>query len=199
MLTPPTITFKGINSSSSLEAEIRRHIGVLDSYNGSLIGCRVVIERSRHHQSGNHFHVGIDISLPGEEIVVSHEPTLLSTALAAEADKVTKEIELDREHKHVAVAIRDAFDVAKRKLQSTTERHRGEVKAGPDRVPGRVVRLFANEGYGFLEAEDGHEVYFHETIVSKGRFSQLKTGDMVFFGEEEGPKGPRATTVIPGV
>jgi cold shock CspA family protein/ribosome-associated translation inhibitor RaiA len=198
MLTPPTVTFKGIDSSTALDAEIRRQVGILETYNSSLIGCRVVVERSRHHQSGNHFHVGIDISLPGEEIVVTHEPTLLRTALAAEAEKVTKEIELDREHKHVFVAIRDAFDVAKRKLRSTTERHRGEVKTPSGRAPGRIVRLFPADGYGFLEAEDGREVYFHENSVSKGRFGRLKVGEPVLFAEEEGDKGPRATTVVPG-
>ena len=171
---------------------------VLEAQNSALISCRVVVERGhRHHDAGNRYKVSIDLTLPGEEIVVNHEPTLHAAAVANEADKVTKGIETEQDHKYVFVAIRDAFDIARRRLHRTTERHRGDVKTHNGKGNGRVLRLFAAEGYGFLEAEDGREIYFHEHSVARGRFGQLKIGDFVSFAEEDGDKGPQASSVVP--
>jgi cold shock CspA family protein len=58
-----------------------------------------------------------------------------------------------------------------------------------------VVRLFPQEGYGFLQAPDGREIYFHEKSVLKGAFGRLKVGDEVRYAEELGEEGPQASTV----
>jgi cold shock CspA family protein len=49
--------------------------------------------------------------------------------------------------------------------------------------------------FGYLEAEDGHEVYFHRRAVLDGAFDRLTVGTRVSFVEEPGEKGPQASTV----
>jgi len=49
--------------------------------------------------------------------------------------------------------------------------------------------------FGFLEAADGHEVYFHRNSVLDGAYNRLAVGTHVAFAEEMGEKGPQASTV----
>jgi len=58
------------------------------------------------------------------------------------------------------------------------------------------VRLFHDRGYGFLESEEGYEVYFHQNAVADDAFAKLTVGDEVRFEEGEGEQGPQATTVV---
>jgi cold shock CspA family protein len=71
---------------------------------------------------------------------------------------------------------------------------RGEVKTPAGPPQGRVVRLFPEDGFGFLEAPDGREVYFHRNSVLEG-FDSLEVGSEVRFAEEQGIEGPQASTV----
>jgi cold shock CspA family protein len=52
-----------------------------------------------------------------------------------------------------------------------------------------------DEGYGFLTTDDGREVYFHKDSVLNQGFQRLKLGARVIFAEEQGDKGPQASTV----
>ena len=58
-----------------------------------------------------------------------------------------------------------------------------------------MKNLDASGEFGFLEAADGHEVYFHRNSVLDGLFSRLAVGTRVTFVEEIGEKGPQASTV----
>jgi len=196
MQLTPTITFRGIDPSAALEAEIRTRIGKLETYCRSIMGCHVLVELAeRHHETGNHYHVRIDLTVPGEEIVVSHEASLHATAKDVDMETATKAAEPDPERKHPQVAVREAFDIARRRLQDYARRQRGTVK-DPARQPrGRVAQLFPIDEYGYIEAEDGHEVYFQESSVLKGAFDRLTVGSAVSFVEEPGEKGPQASTV----
>jgi cold shock CspA family protein len=60
-----------------------------------------------------------------------------------------------------------------------------------------VSKLFPDEGYGFIGTPDGREVYFHRDSVLHGGFDHLRIGTEVAFVEEEGKKGPQASTVKP--
>jgi cold shock CspA family protein len=62
---------------------------------------------------------------------------------------------------------------------------------------GQVTKLFPKDGYGFLETVGGREVYFHKNSVLDGGFGLLKAGVRVRFSEEEGEKGPQASSVLP--
>jgi cold shock CspA family protein len=57
------------------------------------------------------------------------------------------------------------------------------------------VRLFPARAYGFLETDDGREVYFHRNSVLDGGFGSLRVGSRVVFAEEPGLDGPQASTV----
>jgi cold shock CspA family protein len=50
-------------------------------------------------------------------------------------------------------------------------------------------------GYGFIEAGDGHEVYFHRNSVIDAPVLDTVSGTRVAFVEEIGEKGPQASTV----
>jgi cold shock CspA family protein len=57
--------------------------------------------------------------------------------------------------------------------------------------------LFPAAGYGFLETPGGREIYFNKNSVLEEGFDHLKIGTVVKFAEEEGEKGPQASTVKP--
>ncbi len=196
MQITPTITFRGIEPSAALEAEIRRRIDKLETYYHSIMGCRVLVELAqRHHETGNHYHVRIDLTVPGEEIVVAHEASLHATAQDIDAEKVTKEAEPNPERKHARVAVREAFDIARRQLRDCARRQRGTVKTAARQPRGHVVQLFPIDEYGYIEAEDGHEVYFQKSSVLKNAFDRLTVGSTVSFVEKPGEKGSQASTV----
>jgi cold shock CspA family protein len=196
MQLTPTIAFRGIDDFASLEAAVRKRIDKLETYYPSIIACRVVVEPAqRHHEAGNRFHVRIDLTVPGEEIVVANEPSLHGTDQDIRLAKPTKQDEADPERKHALVAIREAFDIARRQLQDYARRQRGIVKAAARQPRGQVIRLFPIDEYGYIEAEDGHEVYFQKSAVLGNAFDRLAVGSSVTFAEEPGEKGPQASTV----
>ena len=196
MQLTPSITFRGIDPSAALEAEIRTRIGKLETYYRSIIGCHVLVELAqRHHEAGNRYHVRIDLTVPGEVIVVAHDASLHATDQDIRLAKATKQDETDPERKHAFVAVREAFDIARRRLQDYARRQRGTVKAAARQPRGRVVQLFPVDAYGYIEAEDGHEVYFQKSSVLKDAFDRLAVGSTVSFVEEPGEKGPQASTV----
>ena len=196
MQLTPTITFRGIDPSAALEAEIRTRVGKLETYYRPIMGCHVLVELAeRHHETGNRYHVRIDVTVPGEEIVVAHEASLHATAQDVDAEKATKEAEPDPERQHARVAVREAFDIARRRLQDYGRRQRGTAKAPARQPRGRVAQLFPIDEYGYIEAQDGHEVYFQKSSVLKGAFDRLTIDSAVSFVEESGEKGPQASTV----
>jgi ribosomal subunit interface protein len=175
------ITFKEVPSSPALEACIREHAAELDRYHDGIGHCRVVVERPhRHQRQGNLYAVRIDLTIPGHELVVGHESSQ------------------DHAHEDVYVAIRDAFDAARRQLQDHVGRERRQPKHREAAAGGRVARLFRDAGYGFIETPDGREVYFHRNSVADDAFDALSAGVRVRFTEELGEKGPQATVVHAG-
>jgi cold shock CspA family protein len=62
---------------------------------------------------------------------------------------------------------------------------------------GKVVRLFPYEGYGFVAASDGREIYFHKNSVVRQGFDKLAEGSEVrlVVAEKESAEGPQASTV----
>ena len=179
MQQPPQITFKDIDASDAIEAKIRERIERLERYVPQIISCRVVVQvPHRHRKKGRIYKVAINVSVPGDRIVVNRNP------------------ERDNSHEDVYVAIRDAFDAAERQLQEYNQRRRGEVKSRESSPRGIVDRLFTEKGYGFITPRTGGgHVYFHENAVVDADFEDLEEGTPVSFHEEEGDKGPQASTV----
>ena len=59
-----------------------------------------------------------------------------------------------------------------------------------------IVKWFnEKKGYGFIDQEDGPDVFVHHTGISGTGFKTLHEGDRVTFDVEQGPKGPSATNV----
>jgi cold shock CspA family protein/ribosome-associated translation inhibitor RaiA len=196
MQLTPTITFRGVERTPALEAEVMTRLGKLETYYQGIMGCRVLVELvQRHHEAGNRYHVRIDLTVPGEEIVVAHEASLRATSRDVEAEKITRLAEPDPERKHARVAIREAFDIARRRLQDYARRQRGAIRTAARPARGRVSQLFPIDAYGYIEAADGHEVYFQKSSVLKDAFDRLTVGGVVSFVEEPGEKGPQASTV----
>jgi len=57
-----------------------------------------------------------------------------------------------------------------------------------------ILRLPEQE-YGFIQTSDGREIIFHRNSVLGAGFNALEIGSDVRFSEEEGDKGPQASTV----
>ena len=139
MQLSPSIVFRGIRPSPTLEADIVERIEKLETYYRPIMGCRVLVEVSRrHHKTGNRCHVRIDLTVPGEEIVVAHEASLHATAKDAGRAKTTKQDEPNPERRRALVVIREAFVRARRRLQDVARRQRGAVKT--HRVGARPAR-----------------------------------------------------------
>ena len=69
-------------------------------------------------------------------------------------------------HEQLPTVIRDAFGAMRRRLRKLVEKQHGDVKTHPEQeVGGLVVRLFREQGYGFLKSLDGQEVYFHKNSL----------------------------------
>jgi CspA family cold shock protein len=59
-----------------------------------------------------------------------------------------------------------------------------------------IVKWFNNsKGYGFIEQEDGPDVFVHHSAISADGYKSLNEGDRVSFDIEQGEKGPAAVNV----
>lgn len=60
---------------------------------------------------------------------------------------------------------------------------------------GRVKWFNESKGYGFIETENGHDIFVHFSAIQGTGFKTLNEGDRVSFVEEQGQKGPQASQV----
>ena len=58
-----------------------------------------------------------------------------------------------------------------------------------------VIWFTSRMGYGFIEQEDGPDVFIHNSGINASGFKTLDVGDRVTFDIEQGPKGPSAVNV----
>ena len=111
MQVPVQITFRGFPRSHAMEAKISEKAEKLGKFYPNIIGAQVVVEAEHRHQSkGYLFHVTIEISVPQNKLVISHPH------------------HERQDHEDVYVAIRDAFDAARRRLEDFSRRQRGQTK-----------------------------------------------------------------------
>jgi cold shock CspA family protein len=176
MRLPIQIAFHNMPHDDAIESSIYGNAEWLDNFYDRIMSCRVVVDLPHlHHQEGNRYEIRIDLKVPGRELAVKR----------------------DGEFKDVDSIIRDAFDDARRQLEDYARRQRGHVKSREPRDHARVARLFPDSGYGFLETQDGREIYFHRNSVVEASYDDLAVGTEVRFVEELGEKGPQASTLVP--
>jgi cold shock protein len=66
-----------------------------------------------------------------------------------------------------------------------------------ERVLGTVKWFNASKGYGFIERQDGPDVFVHFTAIQSDGYRSLQEGQRVEFSIEKGPKGLQAAKVVP--
>ena len=178
MQQPLQITFRDIPRSENVETVVREKAEKLDQFFEKIMTCRVMIEAPHtHHHQGMLYHVRVDITVPGAELVASRS-----------TDK-------NHAHEDVYVAIRDAFDAAKRQLQEYKRKLKGKVKTHETPAHGQVTKLEPDQDYGRIQTPDGRDIYFHRNSVVRGDYGELEVGSEVRFEEEAGEEGPQASTV----
>ena len=195
-LIPTQVTFRGLAPSDSLEADVGERIAWLEQFYGGIVRCRVLVEvPHRHHRDGRHFHVRIEITVPGgAPIVVSHEPSLHGPLKDVEEPAHHKDTEIESVHRYARVAVHEAFDAARRRLQDFAREQRGAVKTHEVPAHGTVAEISKVDGFGYIQADDAR-IYFARESVLDDRFDDLVVGTAVAFVEEKGEKGPQASTV----
>lgn len=111
MAVSTDISFHGVDRSEAVVFEIRRRADHLETFFDRISRVKVTVEKpNRSHAHGDVFDVHIQISVPGPDIVISHE---------AKPGK-------NKNHEDAYVIIRDAFEAAERRLKKYAEKTRGE-------------------------------------------------------------------------
>ena len=99
------ISFRNLDPSPAAEAQVRRRAAELDQFFDRIGNCNVTIGLAhRHHRQGRPYHVRIDLALPGSRILVNRDSGA------------------NHAHEDLSVALRDAFDAARRQLQDHVRR-----------------------------------------------------------------------------
>jgi ribosomal subunit interface protein len=180
MQQPVRLTFQEMEPSDAVAKWVEEHAAKLEKFYAPIVHCDVVIEAPhRHSQHGRLYAVRIDITVPGDEIVVSHQGPK------------------DHAHEDIYVALRDAFHAARRQLKNVARKQRGRVKRHELPPHAQVTKHYIAEDFGFLEGPDEVEVYFHRNAVLNAAFDDLRIGSLVRYvlAEGEGEAGPQASTV----
>lgn len=106
MKLPLDLRFIGMAPSPALTEAVQGKVAQLDRIGADVVGCRVTIEQEhKHQQQGRPFAVRIDLTLPGQQVAVNRV-----------------------QDEDAYVALRDAFDAARRQVEDAVRIARGEVK-----------------------------------------------------------------------
>lgn len=170
------VAYRNVEPSEAVEKHVLRGLARLDRVAPDILRCHVTLElRHPRHRKGNLYHVGVRLTLPGEELVVSRTPPR------------------HRESETLVAAVGEAFDQARRRLLEARRMARGETKAHEPPPHGRVTELFPD--HGFIATAEGRSLYFHRNSVLGEGWDRLEEGSEVRFAEEAGVEGPQASSV----
>jgi ribosome-associated translation inhibitor RaiA/cold shock CspA family protein len=184
MQTEPQITFKNMEVSAAVEAIVRRRIAGLELVHDNIIGCRVVIEvPHRRGESGKMpLGVAVEVTVPGRPTIVAKDE---QERHAAKQDQMAP--------------VNNAFDAIERQLEKLADIRAREVHGAvaSEAQTGMVVRLFPEQGYGFVEVDHSTQLHFTRHAVLGDGFDDLKPGMLVHVirANEEGPMGPQANSI----
>jgi ribosomal subunit interface protein len=107
MLKPVEVVFQGVDGSQAVEKHVRDEVAKLERLHPQVTRCRVTIGLPHNRQQqGKLFDIHIELAVPGKELMVNQAPG----------------------QEDMYVALRDAFDIARRQLDDHVRAQRGEVK-----------------------------------------------------------------------
>jgi cold shock CspA family protein/ribosome-associated translation inhibitor RaiA len=181
MQTPVQIDFQGLEATPELRGAIDKHVAQLEERFGRVTAGRLMLKGpGGRHRTGGLYEITIHLSLPdGREVNIARTP------------------QGDERYSDLNFALNDAFKRARRQLQDQVRKLQGQVKQHDGPPIATVVRLDPSGDFGFLQADDGQEIYFHRNSVVDDGFARLSVGARVTYAEEMGDKGPQASTVKP--
>ncbi len=114
----PNITWRHFEPTPKDEEHVQQGLQRLERFFDHILRCEVAIDAPHGHQAnGSPYHVRIDITVPGHELVINRDP----------GD--------DNAHADLHVAIRDAFKAAERLLKRKVAHLRHDVKSHGARDP----------------------------------------------------------------
>jgi len=181
MDVPLEIAFHNLESSTAVETRVRERVAKLEKLFPRLVACRVVVEAPhRQHQKGNIFRVRIEMSVPGDDLVVSKEPNRAQERFA---------------DPDVYVVLKDAFDTAERMLKDYKGKQSGDVKTHDTPMHGHIMRINPANDFGFLRSAEGSQLWFHRNSVMNEELESFTEGDPVHYVEVIGETGPQASKV----
>jgi ribosomal subunit interface protein len=151
---------------------ITQRLEVLNAQHDDILHARVALDKDTRHQQGAD-EVRVFLSLPGKMLTAKKTATSLYDAANA------------------------ALGTVERQLKEFRDQRRGVVKEPGPRIRGRVVRVFRDRGYGFVETETAQEVYFHANAVHGLPFEKIEVGMAMDLEIEAGEKGPQASRITP--
>ena len=180
MQIPLEISYRNVIKTDELVKLIREKTSKLEKVCDHITSCRIAIEKPQKYLNyGSPYRIRIDIRIPpGHEVLIKREPG---------------EGNMDEP---IYSIVREAFDAARRKTKEVCKIQNSKIKTHPAQKTVAIAsELFPENGYGFIKTSNGREIYFHKNSVLHNEFEKLKTGSGVRFSEEQGAKGPQASTV----
>jgi ribosome-associated translation inhibitor RaiA/cold shock CspA family protein len=174
------ISFHNMDASEVLERRVREQWAKVERHYDGIISARIVLEAAHKQPHKSTLGVSISIGVPGRDIVVKREQRL------HESDD------------HATWVINEAFHAAERQVEDYAQKQRRDVKAHEgEREYARIVGLYPDQDYGFIETRERLNIYFHRDVVRDADFEDLKEGSEVLYtlAPDEGPMGPMASSV----
>jgi putative sigma-54 modulation protein len=157
---------------AELRERITRRLEELNDPHEDIVHARVTLDKDTHHQQGVD-EVRVILTLSGKMLTAKKTASRLYDAANA------------------------ALETIERELKAFRSQRRGVIKDPGPRIRGRIVRIFLDRGYGFIETETSQEVYFHTNSVHGIPFGQLEVGMAMDLEVEAGEKGLQASRVTP--
>ena len=113
MQRPLQITSRNFILTAPIETQIRKHVEMLETFSDRVTGCHVVLEAPNvhHHRKGGPFNVRIVLDVPKTKLTVNHQNA-----------------------EDLSIAVREAFDAARRKLEDHVRELRSVVKSPTSRA-----------------------------------------------------------------
>lgn len=108
MKHPLQITSRNFILTAAIETQIRKHVEMLETFSDRVTGCHIVLEAPNvhHHRKGGPFNVRITLDVPKTKLTVNKQNA-----------------------EDLSIAVREAFDAARRKLEDYVRELRAGVKS----------------------------------------------------------------------